>query len=241
MLWQSLLTILLLAPAPLFSAEDPGHAEIAEAAMDLLAERFPDAAHRLEVRVIRTGGDIRPDNSLRVVWPADAGLPQAHTQVKIEQSEPTSGDRWSETGWALLYVAHFDSVALTNRSLKRDEPVTEPDIQFAWLETTRFNGAPLTPRRYAELARQGEVFAHLHLNANRALRSDDLRTAYAVETGGSVTMSYRRASIELELICKARLPGYTGDIVKLFSSASNKTYRARITGPGTAEWLETLD
>lgn len=234
------IAILLLAPAPRLEMDDPSHLAIVEAASEMLAIRFPDVVHHLEVRVIRTSRGINGNKSLRVIWPASNDLPRAHTQVKIEQQVP-DGTQWTETGWALLYVAHFDSVALATRPIERDEQIVDGDLQFAWLETTRFSGQPLTRQVYAALQSQGELYAHRHLNANRTLRSDTIRPAYDVETSQSVTMTYRRDPVALELACKARMTGYTGDIIKLFSPVSKRTYRARITGPGTAEWLETLE
>lgn len=240
MILMVFIAILLLAPAPRLEMDDPNHPAIAEAASEMLAMRFPDVAHHLEVRVIRTSRGINRNKSLRIIWPVSNELPRAHTQVKIEQQTHDT-PQWIEAGWALLYVAHFDSVALTTRSIARDEQIKDEDLHFAWLETTRFTGEPLTPHVYAALQNEGDLYAHRHLNANRTLRSDHIRPAFDVETSQSVLMTYRRDPVALELTCKARMTGYTGDIIKLFSPVSKKTYRARITGPGTAEWLETLD
>ncbi len=115
------------------------------------------------------------------------------------------------------------------------------DFRFAWLETTRFRGEPLTPDGVRRLFEKGDTFAHRHLNEERTLKEGDVRNALDVKLGQSVNMTYRRDQFVLEFTCKARMQGFTGDEIKLFAPATNKTYRVLITGPGEAEWLETLE
>lgn len=235
----SFIAILLLAPAPRQVHDEPSLQDrIVKAVMTTLAARFPDDVHRLNVRVVRTARTLDVDQPLRLDLPASAALPRAHLQAKVHQQ--TDG-AWQEKGWVMLYISHFDSVGVTVNPVKKDELITVQDIRFSWLETTRFRGDPLTPAKVRRLFSQGDVFAHRHLKEERSLRADDVRNALDVELGQSVVMTYRRNQFALELTCKARTQGFTGDEIKLFAPATNKTYRVLITGPGKAEWLETLE
>ncbi len=205
------------------------------AAENALAARFPEDAERLRVRVLRTGGDVSAP-SLRVDLPADATVPRGHTQVNVLADTPSG---WQKTGWALLHVAHFDSVVVAWRSVPRDEAVAATDLGIAWLETTTFHGEPM---RAADLRAfvTDQLFAARSLREGRALRRDDLRPPLAVDTGDTVTMQYRRGALAFSIPCHTRAPGAVGDAVRLFAPATGTTYRARLTAPGEAEWIATL-
>ena len=58
--------------------------------------------------------------------------------------------------------------------------------------------------------------------------------------GDPVLMAYARGIITLKLNCKAREPGAVGDEIRLYAPNTDTTYRARLTAPGQAEWIETL-
>ena len=145
------------------------------------------------------------------------------------------------TGWALVYIAHYDSVLAINRSVKKDERVAPYDIHAVWTETTRFHGEPLTPASIKPLLARGDVYANRYVAADRILKRHDLRNAYDVSTGQSVRMQYQRRGISLSLTCKARNQGFTGDLIKLYSPDTQLMYKAMITGPGVAAWVETLE
>lgn len=224
----------LIPLAGMGSAVD-GLEAAAEAA---LAERFPDEAHRLDVRVLRTGGDV-PTAALRVRLPSSAAMPRGHTRVDVLAR---AGAGWQKSGWALVYVAHFDSVVVARRTVERGAPVAPSDLGAAWLETTTFHGEPL---RIADLDRLsaefgGDLFAERRLREGRALRRGDLRPPFAADTGDAVALRFRRGAVALELPCRAREPGYVGDEIKLYSPDTDATYRARLLGPGLAEWTATL-
>ncbi|MEM1042295.1 MAG: flagellar basal body P-ring formation chaperone FlgA [Bacteroidota bacterium] len=225
-LWLALLLTALAAPG-----DPPGLQAVVERA---LAEQFPADAEQLRVRVLRTGGDVSAP-PLRITLPAGSGLPRGHTQVDVLTSTP---DGWQKTGWALLRIAHFDSVVVARRTVRRGEAVATADLGTAWLETTAFHGEPL---RAADLRTfDGDLFAGRTLREGRALRRGDLRPAYAADTGDTVTMHYRRGGVAFSVPCHARAPGAVGDAVRLFSPSTGTTYRARLTAPGEASWIATL-
>jgi len=200
-----------------------------------LAVRFPDDAERLRVRVLRTSGAVDLSVPLRIDLPATAAVPRGHTQVDVLAETPAG---WQKTGWALLYVAHFDSVVVAQRSLGRDEPIHPTDLGAVWTETTTFHGDPL---RTADLrALGGDLRTTRALRSGRPLRHGDLRPPYAADTGEAVTMHYQRGPLTLTVACRAREPGHVGDVVRLYAPSTDATYRARLVASGEAEWVATL-
>ena len=214
------------------------HTRISETAESILANRYASSDTHLEVRVVRTGGEIQDTGPLEVTWSQKPEIPRALLRVDIHSKDNLAK---RHKGWALLYIAHFDSVLVPNRSIKNGELVSKTDLSPIWAETTRFHGTPLTPDKYRRLALRGIVYTNRHLSESRLLKETDLRNAYDVETGQQVILLYKRNGIALELSCKSRNQGFKGDIVKLFSPDTQHMYRARITGPQTAIWVETLE
>ena len=53
-------------------------------------------------------------------------------------------------------------------------------------------------------------------------------------------MRFERSGLHLNLTCKARETGHVDDEIRLYSADTGKTYRARLTAPGAATWIETL-
>ncbi len=236
----SLLFLIFLtpdAPAPDAPATDAPVAErIRVAARAELAARFPEEAHRLQVRVIRLGGVDAGDERLKVTFQERDALPRGHANVNVWK---TMGGGWSKAGWALLYVSHFDSVVVARESVPKDAPVVPTQLTFAWMDVTAFRGRPLPAHEYRELAR-GEVFATRPLQEGRPLRSGDLRPPYAATTGDVVNMRYRRGVITLQVSCKAREPGFAGEIIRLYNPETDTMYRARLLEAGKAEWVSTM-
>lgn len=225
-----LLFLLLLLP-PSAAAQDAGQ-QVHAAAVAMLAERFPADAHRLAPRVVRSQIDVQGADSLYLVPAAGGDLPKGHTQVKAY-----AGHR--EVGHAFLYVAHFDSVLTARADVRDGDAVAPEDLSVAWVETTRFRGEPLRPADYRALAASGTVFADRPLRAGRALHAGDLRPPYAADTGDAVTVTYRRGRLTLQVACRAREPGYVGQVIRAYADDTQATYRVRLTGPGTAEWVAT--
>jgi len=208
-------------------------AAIEQAAEAVLDAQYPEDSHRLDVRVLRTGGKVAELTAPHIVFKADTALPRGHTQVEIWSSN-------QKAGWALLYVAHFDSVLVAQTNFRTDDIVDLADLQVDWVETTKFRGEPIRQSDYDELLEAGGVFADRALRQGKALRHGDLRPPYAAETGTSVTLRYERNGMRFKIIGKARKPGFVGDIIKVYVPDTDVTYRVRLTASQEAEWIETL-
>ena len=209
--------------------------QLIEAVEAILIDRYPHRQTNLHVRIVRTGGTIDLNGPFEILFRETREVPRALQRVEVQSTEK------NETGWALVYIAHYDSVLAINRSVKKDERVSADDLNAVWTETTRFHGEPLTPATVRHLLANGDIFANRFVTADRILKRQDLRNAYAVSTGQSVSMHYQRRGISLSLTCKARSQGFTGDLVKLYSPDTQLMYKAKIIGPGVTVWVETLE
>lgn len=213
----------------------PSNADaLRQAVRSTLAQRFPADVHRVRIRLERTGGGAGHVQQPRVRFHALDRLPRGPAQVRVYRRQD---DQWQRTGWALLYVAHFDSVLVITRTVRASEPVTRSDVQVRWTETTRFRGEPLP---ITHIDGDTTLYATRYLREGRHLRRNDLRPPYAAHTGQSVTVRYRRGRLHLKLRCKAREPGFIGDVIRVYAPDTDAAYRARLIEPGLAEWIETL-
>lgn len=223
----------LLAALP--TRAQPANADaLREAVHDVLEERYASEMHRLEIQIKRTGGDADQVQRPRVEFRSLDGLPRGSAQVRVYRRE---NGQWERAGWALLYIAHFDSVLVADRTMRSGDAISRSDVRETWEETTRFRGEPLTASAFDE---HRELFATRHLREGRTLRSRDVRPAYAADTGESVTVQYRRGALQMELRCKAREPGFVGDVIRVYAPDTDAAYRVRLVEPGFAEWVETL-
>ncbi len=224
----------LILPACLavfaFGGTEPPGERIREAAEEALRERFPDAAPYLEVRVVRTDEGADTLEAPGVHFPSLRALPSGHTQIGLTTKEGVSA------GWAMLYVARFDTVAVARQSVRAGDTVAGEVIGPARIETTRFPGEPL---RWRDLP-DGPLVADRNLAAGQALRIGDVRPPDLVHTGEAVMMRYTRNGLDVRIPGAARERGGKGTLIRIFSSTTRATYRARITGPGEAEWVATL-
>ena len=225
----SLLALRVAAAQPGPSAGS-AEARVRAATADLLEERFPEAAHRLDPRVLRLSPSAPASGDLRVTLPPDDGLPSGHTRVELATEA-------GPAGWALLYVAQFDSVLVARRDLARGDTLTDAAVEVAWLETTRFHGDPVHP---ADVHGDGRPTARRSLRAGEALRASSLAWPVATDTGDRVRVRYHRRGLLLTVDGVAREAGAVGDAIRVHCRSTSATYRVRLTAPGEGDWLATL-
>ena len=220
--------------APLAHAQPQNADALRAAVRAALSQRFASDMHRVQIRVKRTGGKAETVQQPRVEFRALDALPRGPAQVRVLHQQNGS---WQRAGWALLYVAHFDSVLVATRTIEPGEQIERRDVQVRWTETTRFRGEPLAA---ATVGTDDPIFATRYLRKGRQLRANDVRPPYAADTGQSVTVEYRRGGLHMKLRCKAREPGFVGDVIRVYAPDTDAAYRARLVRPGLAEWIETL-
>ena len=223
---------IVVAPA---SSAQPANADaLREASRTALAESFADELHRLEIRVKRASGEAGSVDQPRVAFRALDELPRGSAQVRVYRRQ---NGQWRRAGWALLYVAHYDSLLVGTRTLSPGDAITRDDVRTRWRETTRFRGEPLTASVFE---RHDALYAARHLRAGRLLRDNDVRPPYAADTGQSVTVQYQRGQLHMMIRCKAREPGFVGDVIQVYAPDNDTAYRVRLVQPGRATWIETL-
>ncbi|MFQ5572229.1 MAG: flagella basal body P-ring formation protein FlgA, partial [Rhodothermales bacterium] len=179
----------------------PTKTRIKRLAEQELAMQFPDAARRLEVRVKRVSRDFGEATSLRLSFTAGEGLPRGTTQVTVFGGSDRAG--WEKAGWALLYVAHYDSVLVARAAFRVGEEVQTENAAVTWMETTPLR-EPLRPEDWLAYSESGPVYAARSIREGQVLRRSDVRAAYAAEPGETIVMGYRRGGLFFELLCKAR-------------------------------------
>ena len=228
--------VLFLSFPPVLQSESRNTDEqLIEAVTSLLQNRYPHRQNNLQVRLVRTGGDINLENTFEVLLPATNKIPRALQRIEVRHADQ------NKNGWALVYVAHFDSVLAANRPLKNDEQIDIHDLDVLWTETTRFHGEPLKPAMMRKMFARGLVFASRYVAGDKILKERDLRNAFDITTGQSVTMLYQQRGVKLSFTCKSRNQGFIGDLIKLYSPDTQLMYKAKIIRPGVASWVETLE
>lgn len=225
--------VLLLVLAGFGPDGDERAARVEAAAEAALARSFPAEAHRLDVRIRRIDTGVPAEGPLRVRFPAAAELPRGTVRTTV--LTPRDGGGWEEAGAALLYVAHYDTVLVARADVPRGEPVTEADLASAWIETTTLAGEPVVPGALPE-----DAVAVRSIAEGRVLRRHDVRAPYAAALGAPVRMHYQRRGLAMTLTCTAREAGHTGEAIRLYCPDTRTAYRARLTGPGAATWIQTL-
>ncbi len=218
------------------SAVEPVGIRLRHAIDSLLVEAFPALVGHLEPRLVRY--QVAELDRFQLRLPPAVDDPTGSLQVEIWA--PDMRGAWHKAGWALFYVARYDSVVVARQALRRSEPVDPAALELVWQETTRLRTPPLTPDALRRLQPQGPLLAVRSVAAGEVLRANDLRPPYAVQTGETVWMHYRRGSILLRLPCQARTAGFVGDVIELYAPQTRATYRGRIVAPGLVEWIATL-
>ncbi|SHK18146.1 flagellar basal body P-ring formation chaperone FlgA [Rhodothermus profundi] len=215
---------------------EPLEVRLQRAIDSLLAETFPALAAHLKPRLLR----YQPvaAGQIRMQLPSTVDDPTGPLQVELWT--PDNRGTWRKAGWALFYVARYDSVVVARQALQRGEPVDPTALTIVWQEITRLRTPPLTPTRLRQLQQQGVLLAARSVAAGQILRATDLRPPYAVQTGDTVWMRYRRGTLLLRLRCQARASGFIGDVIELYAPQTQATYRGRIVAPGLVEWIATL-
>ncbi|MFW5972460.1 MAG: flagellar basal body P-ring formation chaperone FlgA [Bacteroidota bacterium] len=203
--------------------------DVRDAAEQSFQQTYGSLGYEIEIEVLRLTGTLS-EGPMRVSW-ASAKPPRGTAQVRIDDGE--------ESGWALLKLRYFTDVAHLSVDARGGDVISPADVQLIRTDVTAFRGEPLTADLLEALFEGGDVTTSRMLRAGRPLQRSDLSLAAIIDVGSTVLMTYERGGIELRLSCAARDAGAEGDVIRLYSSDTRTTYRARITGAGTAQWIET--
>ena len=234
----SFLLILLLYTSPYSAFFQPDEERIIGAAMETLSARYPDEAHRFEVRVVRIQGTVEPKYPLRLRFINNRDIPRAHVRAEIQQAKD---DSWLRAGWATLYVAHYDSVIVAKQRLQKNQTVDESAFLVGWQDVTSFRGFLLHARQFRTLVMNDKLVADQVIKAGEVVRENALRNPFAAQFGDLVQMSFKQGNITLTIPTRARNEGQVGDMIRVYAASTKNMYRVRLTDKGQAEWQATLD
>ncbi len=223
--------ILVLIISLSFLAAPPDLVDMIEMQATLeYAHRYDVTERQIEIEVVRVTGKLE-EQDLTIEWPDDA--PVGTVQLRVT-------DQNGSRGWALMRIHHFASSAHAVRDISAGESISPSDLTFSMVNLISVRGEPLTRERLADYADDDGLIALRRIRAGAPLRTSDIGPAPIAEVGTSIVMDYQRGGVHLRITCKARESGATGDIIRLYAPDTRTTYRARLTGQGSAEWIETL-
>ncbi len=204
---------------------------LADVAERGFVQAYGSVAPHVEIDVVRVTGIDADAASIDIDWPSDR--PQGTTQLRVRDS--VSGIE----GWALLRIRLMDHVAVPTRQLEAGDVLDAGTVRFELTDLGSVNGRALTRSNFDHLSAEAPLEARRRLRADRALRMDDVRGPLAAEPGHTIMITYTRGPLVMTLSGTARESGSVGDIIRIYSSDTRATYRARLTGDGQAEWIET--
>lgn len=213
---------------------------IREAVLLQMEERLPGSARSLEIRIEQLEPPSAKVDSLRVAL-GSARIPRGRHQVDLEVrtgSGPT--ESWQPSGWALLHVAHYDSVVVAREALSPGQAVEPRSVETVWMDVTDVRGLPLSAGALRNARGSGRTVMNRSVQRGELLQADDLRGSYAADTGDQLLLRYERGPVQARLDCRARQPGSQGEIIRVYCGSTRSTYRARLTGGGEATWVTTV-
>ena len=127
-------------------------------------------------------------------------------------------------------------VATLNIQADRGDPITREDLSYKWME---FTGSRRLPAITAG-GDAGEWLAARPLGRGSPLLEGDLRQPPSIRRGAQAVMIYENGKMSIELFCRARQDGATGDVITLSCEETGKRYRAEILDTNYVKWRQTL-
>lgn len=115
---------------------------------------------------------------------------------------------------------------------------SQPEIsQFVmeWVDVTR-----LQHELVAEMGQLEGMQLRRTLLAGQPVRITDIWTPPVVAAGDVVTLLFATEFMQITIPATARQDGQAGDVIRIYSSETRKTYLAQVQGPGEVVWKQTL-
>jgi len=155
-------------------------------------------------------GEIREYTTFEVLTPGGS----IDIQLKVEQS-------------AMLPVA-------TTRILSGEELTTD-QFTTEWVDVTRMNGDYVT-----DLDEIRGMQLRRTLLAGQPVRRTDIWTPPVVSAGDQIILVFMTDFMQVTIPATARQDGQPGDVIRIYSSETRRTYLAEVSGPGEVVWKQTL-
>ena len=155
-------------------------------------------------------GDIREYTLFDVLTPS--GTVEIQLQVNLSRKIPVA----------------------STRMMSGSQPESSQFV-MEWVDVTRLQHDYVT-----DMAELEGMQLRRTLLAGQPVRLTDIWTPPAVASGDVVTLIFVTDFMQITIPATARQDGQTGDIIRIHSSETRKTYLAEVNGPGEVIWKQTL-
>ncbi|MCC5926838.1 MAG: flagellar basal body P-ring formation protein FlgA [Bacteroidetes bacterium] len=155
-------------------------------------------------------GDIREYTLFDVLTPS--GIVEIQLQITLTRKIPVA----------------------STRLISGSQPETSQFV-MEWVDVTRLQHDYVT-----EMHQLDGMQLRRTLLAGQPVRQSDIWTPPAVAAGDVVTLVFATEFMQITIPATARQDGQTGDVIRIYSSETRKTYLAEVNGPGEVLWKQTL-
>lgn len=115
------------------------------------------------------------------------------------------------------------------------EELTVDQFATEWVDVTRLNGDYVT-----DLDEIRGMQLRRTLLAGQPVRRSDIWTPPVVSAGDQITLVFMTDFMQVTIPATARQDGQPGDVIRIYSSETRRTYLAEVSGPGEVLWKQTL-
>lgn len=159
------------------------------------------------------------------------GIPRGYEMVTVQYQKAA---RVEETKVQVLIEVQ-ERLPVTRYRLEGEQPVSSRDLVMQWVNTTKMQGPFIRDVNHLE----GKVTSHIVRNGV-PLSMHDIKHKPVIESGHTVEMIFINGGVKIVINGIARQSGAKGELIRLYSKETRKTYLAKVLGPDRAQWEKTL-
>jgi flagella basal body P-ring formation protein FlgA len=232
MVLLTLIVLLQTTLAPATSGREEVIAQIIAQAQESLHAQYDSEAFRFEItprwlpnQLLQTS----PEHIIAVEALGTRVRGISNFRVHVHQ-----GQRIAQTD-VQLFVRVEQFLPVLREQKLSSQPLQPNELYLSWTDITMERD---------ELVSNPEAVAgtvlRRNVGANEPIRVRDVRSGTIIEAGTPVTIHFNGEGLVVALTGVARQTGETGEIIRVYSDATRKTYLAEITGNGEVLWKQTL-
>jgi flagella basal body P-ring formation protein FlgA len=192
-----------------------------------LAETWPEARFQVNLRWTPKMLADKSKESLREIQFSSNELPRGLTTAEVHTAD---GARFP----VQLEVTVMLRAATLKSTVSRGDVISREDLTYNWMEFTNYRRLP------ADVESSDEWLASRPLRQGNPLLEGDLKQPPSIRRGEQAVMIYRQDMMTIELFCRARQDGATGDVITFTCDETGKRYRAEILDTNYVKWRQTL-
>jgi flagella basal body P-ring formation protein FlgA len=162
---------------------------------------------------------------------APANNPRGVTNFRVHISD---GNRITQTDIQLFVRVEQYLPVLRERKLSR-HMLQPDDLYMNWTDVTMERTELIT-----DASRVAGSVLRRNIGNNEPIRLLDVRSGTIIEAGTPVTINFNGEGLVVQFAGIARQTGESGEIIRVYSDSTRKTYLAEVVGPGEVIWKQTL-